>query len=278
MNGEYGPEIGQILRAINFGNLPSEEIERRLRALIEAEIGKNDDSVNVKKIEACQDLLLQLNSSCLNSNGNSFSVIQKSLPMRKKSNIPCRAIVALLTVAIVLWGGVLKNTHLTGSSTVNGQQYIIQGNEITSSVIQNAIAEHNGFAQYQVETSAEVYEILGFDPHFPCELMRIWNTQLFNVLVTPDFIQISSVYTSDQAHNITYTHTLFANVEEAYMSIEQNGEGKIYHLKSTDIYESKNDERTLFLWQHGLSVNLVSGTDSTDLLSQVVQEIIGGED
>ena len=120
MNGNLRPELGQILRAIDFGDVSHEEIERRLNALIEAEGEKTDGPADMAMIEACQALLMQLHdchpdTACIGSAG-----------VQKDEQKPCRKFIgwriAIATTVIVLVVGAVGYRYqwLEGTSTLDG--------------------------------------------------------------------------------------------------------------------------------------------------------------
>lgn len=278
MNGDLRPELGQILRAIDFGDVSHEEIERRLNALIEAEIEKTDGPADMAMIEACQALLMQLHdchpdTACIGSAG-----VQNDEQKPCRKFIGWRIAIAAAVIVLVVGAVGYRYQWLEGTSTLDGQQYIVQGHEITTSMIETAIAEHSGYAQCQIRDNAELISFLGFDPCIPSELAGKWQAEQFDVLVLSGFVQISTRYVSKTAeyHDLAYSQIWFTSAEEAFVSIEQSDEGKLIKVLSADIYISQNSERTLFSWQKGLSVNLLSGTDHQDILMEAVREMIGG--
>lgn len=278
MNGDLRPELGQILRAIDFGDVPHEEIERRLNALIEAEIEKTDGPADMAMIEACQALLMQLHdchpdTACIGSAG---AQNDERKPCRKFTG--WRIAIAAAVIVLVVGAVGYRYQWLEGTSTLDGQQYIVQGHEITTSMIETAIAEHSGYAQCQIQDTAELISFLGFDPCIPSELAGKWQAEQYDILLLPNFVQINIKYASSSRsdHDIVYTQSWFLNVQEAFMSIEQNADGESFRIESTDVYMSRNSERILLSWQEGLSANLLSVESDKDTLMEVVQEMIGG--
>lgn len=280
MNGDLRPELGQILRAIDFGDVSHEDIERRINALIEAEIEKTDGPADMAMIEACQALLMQLHdchpdTACIGSAG-----VQNDEQKPCRKFIGWRIAIAAAVIVLVVGAVGYRYQWLEGTSTLDGQQYIVQGHEITTSMIETAIAEHSGYAQCQIQDIAELISFLGFDPCIPSELAGKWQAEQFNVLVSPSFIQVSTSYASISVtnHDLVYSQIWFMNAENAFMSVEQNANGMVFCVQSTDVYISQNNERILLSWQKGLSANLLSGTECEDVLIRLVQELIGGMD
>ena len=278
MNGDLRPELGQILRAIDFGDVSHEEIERRLNALIEAESEKTDGPADMAMIEACQALLLQLHDCHPDTAYISSAGVQNDQRKPCRKFIGWRIAIAAAVIVLVVGAVGYRYQWLEGTSTLDGQQYIVQGHEITTAMIETAIAEHSSYAQCQIRDTAELISFLGFDPCIPSELAGKWQAEQYDVLLLPNFIQINIKYTSSSKsdHDIVYTQSWFLNVKEAFMSIEQNAEGESFRIESTDVYMSQNSERILLLWQEGLSANLLSVENDMDTIMKVVQEMIGG--
>ena len=61
MNGEQSALL-EILNAIEYGNLSTEETRRRLEELIDNEINKTDAPANIEIVDECEKLLWALNT------------------------------------------------------------------------------------------------------------------------------------------------------------------------------------------------------------------------
>ena len=61
MNGEQSALL-EILNAIEYGNLSTEETRRRLEELIDYEINKTDAPANIEIVDECEKLLWALNT------------------------------------------------------------------------------------------------------------------------------------------------------------------------------------------------------------------------
>ena len=72
--------------------------------------------------------------------------------------------VAAAASLILVFGGVVLSKYqwIGGHSSINEQQYVIQGQEIGASTIQNSIAEHNGIAELTTTNWNNVIAFLGF--------------------------------------------------------------------------------------------------------------------
>ena len=62
MDGKHEHAVAQILEAINYGNLSPEETVKRLKTLVDAEICKTDHPCDLELIDACEDLIYEINT------------------------------------------------------------------------------------------------------------------------------------------------------------------------------------------------------------------------
>lgn len=285
MNGDRRSHVGQILSAIDNGKLPHDEIERRLESLIEAEFEKVDEPVDTELIEECQSLLMQLHH---------FQPDKKAIPAFEKSKGYLKAqvkresrhrhtlemrIVASAAVFVLIIGGFgIHRQWLSGVSSQDGQQYLVKGHEISTTMVESAIAEHEQFAHCLTSDIEEAIDFLGFTPSIPSRLNGEWEPSEFDITFYPESIQLCAIYVSisfpDQV--LMYTRTFFTETENAFISLEQNTNGEKILLQSTDIYMSQNNSYTIATWKDGLTVHWLSGPLEKNGIIQITQELLGG--
>lgn len=285
MNGDCRSQVEQIISAIDNGKLPHIETERRLEALIEAEFEKVDEPVDTELIEKCQSLLMQLHH---------FQPDQKPIPAFEKSQayertldkrkfrhrhmLDLRMIAAAAVFVLFLGGLGIHHQWLSGVSSQDGQQYLVRGHEISTAMIESAIAEHEQFAHCLTVDVEEAIDFLGFAPTIPSQLNCEWNPSEFDVTFFPESIQLCVSYTSmrfpDQI--LMYVQTYFTDVANAFLSIEQNTNGERISLQSTDIYVSRNNSYTIATWEKGLMVHWLSAPLEKDSIIEIAEELLGG--
>lgn len=284
-DGKHEHAVAQILEAINYGNLSPEETVKRLKTLVDAEICKTDHPCDLELIDACEDLIYEINTqgripfdSRMESNRKKvFQKLKRDFGRKNQMKILWRMGVAAASL-ILVFGGVLLSKYqwIGGHSSINEQQYVIQGQEIGESTIQNSIAEHNGIAELTTTNWNNVIAFLGFEPVLPDALQNNWKVKEYYVLVSIDRILLSTVYAKgDGQLSIRFSLEFYLSVDEAYTSFEQNKEGTLEQFKSTNIYVSKNVDQYTLTWLDDLCIYRLAGNVIYDELFKIASEIIG---
>lgn len=268
--------VDQILKAIDFGQLTYDETERRLQQLIDEETSQIEHPANADMLDACYSLLLQLHTHgsitySSDKERNWQAIRQRVQAHRQLSDIWRKVGISAAAAFTLLFLGSLLHFHwLEGTSTPDGQQYVVQGHEITSQMIETAIAEHQGLQVYDVEDAAQLASLLGFDPAVPTSLNNEWFAKGCTLTFFPDYIQIKVRYESlaKETGIISYTQYLFCNADNAYLSFEQSAEGTHITINGVDVYVGENENRTTCVWQEKLSVtNLVGKLSQEEMIS-----------
>jgi len=285
MNGDRRSLEGQILSAIDNGNLPHNEIERRLESLIEAEFEKVDEPADTELIEECQSLLMQLHNfhpdEKLIPTFEESRGYQKALAKRKsrhKHMLEMRIVATAAVFILILGGFGIHRQWLSGVSSQDGQQYLVKGHEISTAMIESAIAEHEQFAHCLTSDIEEAIDFLGFTPTIPSLLIGEWEPSTFDITFFPESIQLYISYTSKgfPEQMLMYAQTFFPDVANAFLSIEQNTNGKKILLQSIDVYLSQNNSYTIATWKDDLTVHWLSGSLEKDSIIQITQDLLGG--
>lgn len=279
--------IGQILRAIDYGQLSREETERRLLQIIDDETFQLDHPSDVKLIEACQALLLQMHSyesdSVESHMAENWQAIQNRVEARRARRKMLWRIGVALTAAFVLivslsFSGVLRVSWFQTSSTSNEQQYIVQGHEVTAQMIATAIAEHEDLQLYSFDNLAQLSEYLGFELELPQTVSDQFELKAGQLYFCPDMIQINAYYSTieDNEYVIAYILNLYTDVENAHISIEQSDMGNYTVINDHNIYMTMNMELQVFCWQEGNSVHSLTISNSITNAEEIITEFAGG--
>ena len=279
----------QILEAIEYGLLPVEEIERRLRQIIDEELsGSLDTDYNKDKVEICCSLLQRI---CTDQEFDIDSHTKEikaeiennhNLYKRRKRNI---IRVACTTAAIILIFigltamNVISPIHwFTGESTEDEQQYVVKGYEINIDTIAHAIAEHIESAQLAISTTdyADIVSFVGFDPHFPREINQYSYFQ-FDAIVMPDHIMIACDYSEEHSTDsvILLSKSFYSDASSAYEQYEQDTAGEEMELCNHTVYRYQNSGKICYLWFENSTVSLLtfdSTLKNTEELSQLIIE------
>lgn len=281
----------QILKAIDYGNLPKDEIERRLEQIIDTELNVPlNAEVNQEKVDLCNSLLHQLYThgkfEYNDSIEESKQKVIRKLNARKRRAIALKYAIRSIAAALILVVGLsLLNVlppirWFTGTSTDDEQQYVVQGHVISTQTIANAIAEHEGNDSYVADSEELVNEYLGFDIGLPSTIFEKYQVQTFFVSILPEYITIISDYTYTNTKvkdEITIIKTLFTDIENAYIPFEQDKAGEMIQINDLSIYKYVNVNRTSFLWIDGNTLyNVVTSNQpsaSDGMLDVILKEI-----
>lgn len=278
--------IDQILHSIDDGHLSYEETERRLQKLIDDETYQLDHPADAALISACQTLLIQLHShgkisfeSHLDSN---WQALQSALARRQQrirfwSKWGSIAAAMVLVVATTVLGAFHFN-WFEQTSSPDQQQYMVQGREITLQMIESAIAEHDEFATFTVDNLSQLEQYLGFDPLIPSELQNGLSMKRCNIAFFPEeiLVGISYMRDMDESYGLTLTVDYYTDMSNAFMNIEQSGEGNYYTIEGVPVYISKNINETVACWQEGNAVYSLSISVLLKDYESIISEFLGG--
>lgn len=269
MNGERKACTERILSAIEYGRLPTNETERRLRELIEAEVHKNDAEADMELIKACQSLMWQLHSHGEIPYDSHYDANKAKIDRRLRhkglivttTKTVCKTLIAAAAVILVVLGltGNLQWNWLEHRATSDQQQHIVTGNEIGVELIRSAIAEYAETEWIRVTSPEELADYISFVP-MPHIIGQVWEFNLADMSICPVFISIDAQYESPTAQsNLLYSTLVFTDTEDAYFAFEQSAEGNSVEVKGHHVYVTKNMHRTTICWSDGLVLVRLSG-------------------
>ena len=276
--------VDQILKAIDFGQLTYDETERRLQQLIDEETSQIEHPANADMLDACYSLLLQLHTHGSityrsEKERNWQAIRQRVQAHRHRSDVWRKIGLSAAAAFTLLFLGSLLHFHwFEGTSTPDGQQYVVQGHEITSQMIETAIAEHKGLQVYDVEDTAQLASLLGFDPAVPTSLNNEWFAQGCTLTFFPDYIHLVIRYDSSvkEADSIIYSQFFFCDANNAYLSFEQSADGVHQFVDKYDIYISENEGRITCVWHDQFIVSNLVGQIGEDESLTLVKVLLGG--
>lgn len=268
-----------ILKTILNGDLSKKEIERRLQEVIDEELsGPLDAPADMELVEKCQSLLWALvtNGSVPypdHAEENKQKLMQKlEQPASGRRTSFLRWLVVAAALLLVCGLSVMSIHWIEGTSSPDGEQYIVQGNEITVDVIQRCIAEHMEDAWYTTTSKTDVEEYLGFDILVPSLLAGKYNCVGYEVNILPIWIQCMCNYAyGDQTVNIMIY--FLTDVNDTVLFMEQNEVGDTVHIADLDVYVSENVDNIALTWSDGNIVYDMMGKFSVDQGLQMVNEL-----
>lgn len=287
MANNHSSSMANILAAIQEGCLTVEEIRRRLIAAIDLEYTKGDQA-NIKLIEACENLLWELEFSNKPRPASCKAQLHRFLELeferRERKSRHRRMLlrtVAVSAACLLIFlsaGNILHWTWFEDASTPDGQQYMVQGHEITVQMVESAIAEHQD-SVYDIEDIDQLQAHLSFDPGVPQNVLSQFTLQECRLFFFPSMIQINAYYgnSRENAYAISYILNLYSDVENAFISIEQNDKGDYIDINNQRIYLTENTEYSVANWQTGNSIHSVSISNVIQDTQEVIIDILGGK-
>ncbi len=256
-------------------------------ALIQKEANRTDGPADEELISACMNLMERLQGRTYAEdeartaalNHRIADAIQMKKQKREHLRIAFRTMGAIAAVVVLLVGiGVpLRWTWFESWSTLDEQQHVIMGHEITVEMVATAIAENTVNEPIVVSDFAEFEKHLGFDPGIPSVLGDVWVADYGMISYFSGYIRIVAMYANPTVSDdsITCTVNYFTDVEYAYFSFEQTAEGEEAILNGMEIYLSNNIDRNSATWyNHHMYVKL-SGNITSDNAADLLFELIG---
>lgn len=267
----------QIREAIASGNVSPEKAVERLTKVIEAEYAKSNPDTDF--IIACEDLLWELEhpGQPFVSQTERFRAFVAAQPCPTRTARASRWIVAAAAVlALCLGIGGFRYAWFSHSSSDDGQQYVIQGHEVTVEMISSAIAEHKDVSSFQTESWEEFIDFLGFVPSVPnAEALGMEVTQ-YMATIESDIISYHVHYHSNE-YSALYSQRSYTNPDNAYLLFEQDASGAKTNIASSTVYTSSNIDKFSFLWLTENSVCRFSSDLPIDTGYKVVEALIEGD-
>ena len=269
-----------ILKTILNGNLSKKEIERRLQEVIDKELsGPLDAPADMELVEKCQSLLWELatNGSIPypdHAEESKQKLVQKlEQPSFGRRTSFLRRLIVVAAAFVLVCGLSLISIHwINGTSSPDGEQYIVQGHEITIDMIQHCIAEHMEDGWYATTSKAEVEEYLGFDILVPSLLAGKYNCESYEVNILPIWIQCMCNYAyGDQTISIMIY--FLTDVNDTVLFMEQNEVGDIIHVDDLKVYVSENVDNNSLIWSDNNIVFHVMGQFEINQGIEIVKQI-----
>lgn len=250
----------QILKAIEYGKLPREEIERRLNRIIDEELssGTSDDA-DMTKVDMCNSLLWRLYThgevAYADHSDDSRMEAEREFQNRRQRQKNIRrgfcaaAVVLVMFIGLTMLNVIPPIRWFAGEPTEDEQQYTVLGHELSPQTVSSAIADHEGTGTYATSSEEDMIRYLGFDPSFPEEIAGTHYDRQYAVLMMPDFIRISCQYALPPEQPILALRmTIYSGMEQARIQYEQDKTGEMITVQGVPVYRYMNDGKTVYLW------------------------------
>ena len=151
MHGDTRLSTAKILNAINYGTLSQEETVRRLEELVRLELEKGGEKSDVELITQAEDLLQEMlakDAQPIESREaeTKAAVLRRIAVEKKRQHIRKAALkvasVAAAFMVLLIGDGILNRGWFKKYSTPDGQQYVVQGQEINPGIISEGVADY----------------------------------------------------------------------------------------------------------------------------------------
>lgn len=267
----------QIREAIASGNVSPEKAVERLTKAIEAEYAKPTPDTDF--IIACEDLLWELEhpGQPFVSKAERFRAFVAAQPCpTRTARVSRRVVAAAAVLALCLGIGGFRYAWFSHSASDDGQQYVIQGHEVTVEMISSAIAEHKDVSSFQTESWEELIDFLGFVPQtLDGESIGLPETQ-YIAMCEPASITCYTLYQNKSTNaSATFMAKYCLDSEAIRYSLEQDNNGVYEVVGNTKVYISSNIGKLTCSWSDEDAVYQLSGSltyeDTIDYIETLLE-------
>lgn len=286
MNGDTRSCVDQILEAIEYGHLPTDEAERRVQKLLDDEVSKTTEAADMDMVNACQSLLWELKTHGQIPYEDHSEQIRASVEKeystwtkhRRRQQLAFK--LGSVAAVFLLVAGISLSFHwewFSGNSTPDGQQYLVYGHEISTEMVAEAIAAHDGLDRYEGNNMGELETHLGFQPNIPRRLTNGLSAVKYTLIFYPIqiLLRVSYAQSPDATCELSYSIYYFPEMENAYVSMEQSEPGHYIEFNDRQVYISNNAGRQFACWQVGNATHILSIHTPGESVEAVLGEFIG---
>lgn len=270
-----------ILKTILNGDLSKKEIERRLQEVIDEELsGPLDAPADMELVEKCQSLLWALKTNgqipypdgAEESKKRLLKKLERNSAQRKRSFFMRLAVIAA-TLLVFLGLGLVGLRWFDGESTPDGQQYVIRGKEITTEMVVQAIAEHQGDGKLVTTSKEEAEGYLGFEIPLPEQLLGEYSCEKYSVHMLPAWAQCMCNYANDE-QQINVAVYFLTDVNNSVLFFEQDNEGKRLTVNGRVIYLASNVNQNTFTWAEDNVIYSIGSTLTMNDNVAIIEKIM----
>ena len=285
MHGDTRLSTAKILNAINYGTVSQEETVRRLEELVRLELEKGGEESDVELITQAEDLLQEMlakDAQPIESREaeTKAAVLRRIAVEKKRQHIRKAALkvasVAAAFMVLLIGDGILNRGWFKKYSTPDGQQYVVQWQEINPGIISEGVADNEPRTGELTTTNLdEATKFLGFEPDLPTWMPEGWKPAGYDVVILADEKRFRVQYTNSNTNTkFVYSQIVYTQMEEAYASFEQNSNGQSFEIGKIKIYQSVNTDKKRYNWTVDNSVFSLAGDVDYDTVYQIICSII----
>lgn len=278
-------QIEAIRQSIASGDLTAQQIHNTLLSEITAELSKSQEEVDIDYVNACQEFLMELNSSRVDATQSHY---EQNLAAIRKIFQPCfsfvphtiwgRLATVLCLVVLITTAGLLmpEGWIITRQSEDEGQ-YIMQGVETPNGL--RSVAEAgpalSNIGYHRTANWKEAVTILGGIPHVPTWMPSNWSVYEYGLELSNVLSSFTITYQNDTTGaGIVYETTVYFALDQMTEIVEQNERGEYVTIANgTQIYVSSNFDYISATWNTNNTSYFLGGTITEEQLIRIIESI-----
>lgn len=277
-------QIEAIRQSISNGDLTAQQIHDVMLAEITTELSKPQEEVDIDYVNACQALLMELNSPRAAVTPSHYE--QNLTAVRKKfqprfsfapHTLWGRFATVLCLIVLITTAGLLmpEGWIITRQSEDEGQ-YIMQGVKTPDGFVSIAEAgpSLNASGFYTTSEWSEVVQLLGGIPPVPQWIPSGWSIHQYTVGLMSNVSSLTITYAHSEVDTMmTYTYNIFFDYN-LHMAVEQDGAG-VYETMhdGTEFYVTTNMGYHTAVWHTDNVEFMVTGEVTKNEMLRIVDEI-----
>lgn len=277
-------KMDELLQAIKEGELSKDEIIKRLNSAIDREYQKKKGA-DMAFVAACENLLDKLlggdKTPFVSHTAKYLSEIRRNTVVRTKPKarpmVRLASVVVSILVLVVLSNAAFHWNWFVGSPTDDQQQYVIKGHQVDLSLISKCIAEHSpDSTSFSTTNWNEMVDYLGFEPEVFQDTEAIQMVECDAQIMSSE-IHINVVYKEKASEkNIVFQSVFCTDIDDAYMTFEQESGYKREFADIGVLYVSSNHANSAYVWIKDNVIFSILG-DIDDSLAEMMIRTIGGD-
>jgi hypothetical protein len=290
MDSNMKPEaysLDAIKTALASGSLTHEQVSRRIREAIAKEEQQPEALQDKEQLKLYIDYLYAFETGDIDGSraeANKQKALAKLAAQEQRQSrlrpVKRLAIVLASMLLLVIGGELVRREWLSGKPTDDEQQYVIQGNRIDTSIIQDGIADSDpDLKQITTKSYEEAVSFWGKEPTLPKWLPEGWEVYEYYALKSRERECFSVAYKlSTEPKFAQYELEVYSSTDTAIAVFEQSKTGSRTVIEGLEVYSFMNKGREAGIWFKDTTCYSFSGQVSKHELVQVIRSAIGEQE
>ena len=270
----------QLKESLRSGRITAGELKDRLRRMIDAELAKDSRDIDTAYVDACFGLLAELSGGPKPQEEGYFDRLWASIQSkirareeRKRTFVRASAIAAAAVLVVVLLGTVsVQLRWFKPYSTPDGQEYRIDGQQITMQSVAEAINQREIGSSYQTERQEEIEAFLGFSLEGAVPDLEGWRKVRYSAENLEKEIRLDILFrrdgqAEDPLHYLIRWITDFNYLKDA---AQPEGEGEYVTVGGGSAFRSEEQGVVSYTWSQGMEVYQLTGAAADEVAEAFV--------